>query len=198
MKRILGIILGCLFLFSSCQKINWGDIETYTVPKGEHASDFPLVKKGKEIYVEVFFDESCKYDPQPEGMSGWNKLIGLMPNFSDIHTNSARWVWRYNHESGEIDLAAYMYVNGERIIEYLFSTPLDIWTDLYIGYSKSMTKWMFFTGVSESIGLWYRVDEFKDKDFWWLGLYFGGNSVAPHDVTVRYRFGESSFNINTD
>ena len=184
MRLTIILLLGFLM---SCNRIDFGGLETYTVKQGEHKSNFPLIQRGNEIYTQVLFSKSCMYDQQPTGMTGWNKLIGLMPGFNDIHKNSARWVWRYNHGSREIDLATYTYVNTERVIVHQISTPLEQWIELYVGYDKKLTKWVYgYKGAD--IGGFVRCPEFKDKNFWWLGLYFGGNSTAPHDITVHYKF----------
>ena len=184
MKKLLLLIP---IIFFACERIDYGEVETYTVKEGEHYSDFPLLQGKGDIYVQVFFPESCRYDSQPPGMSGWNKLIGLMPGYNDVHKNSARWVWRYNYNTGEIDLATYTYVRGERIIIYQMSRPIGTWVEIYVGYDKKLTKWVYEVRGA-ALGGWIRCPEFKDKNFWWLGLYFGGNSVAPHDITVYYKF----------
>ena len=185
MKKLLFLLL--LILFASCDRIDYGGLESYVVKKGEHVSNFPLIQKGNEIYAQIYFTKSCAYERLPEGMTGWNKLIGLMPGYNDVHKNSARWAWRYNYNTKEIDLATYTYVNSERIIIYQISTPLETWIELYVGYDKKLSKWSYgFKGID--VGGWVRCDEFSDNSFWWLGLYFGGNSVAPHDITVYYKF----------
>lgn len=196
MRKFLGLILSVLLL-TSCWDIKYDNPVSYTVQQGNHYSDFPVMfKKGNEIFVKVNFDKSCKYDEQLPGLSGWNKLIGLSEKL-DPHVNSARWAWRYNNELDIIDLAAYTYIEGIREIEYIMSVPINQWADLYLGYKNS--AWFYLTGEGELIGTRVECGEYNKRNFLWHGLYFGGNSVAPHDVTVHYIFGErSGFNINTD
>lgn len=194
------LIVALALVLAGCKKLEYDVPVTYTVPEGKHFSNFPTVIEGKKIWCQVQFTESCRYERQEPGMSGWNKLIGLSVTVNP-HKNSGRWAWRYDHDSDMIKLAGYVYINGERSIQDLFGgrldpdslktpflVPIGTWIDLYIGYDKQLTKWEYFTGESEQIGGWMRTDKFKGKNFWWLGLHFGGNAVAPHDVSVIYKF----------
>jgi len=181
------LILLLFILFFSCEPFEYGEEQTYTVEEGDHHSDFPLKIEGRVIDCQVRFTESCRYDPLPK--PGWNKLIGLAVAF-DINNddNSARWAWRYDHDTDLIKLAMYTYVNGERQIKEVYSVEIGRWVELYIAYNKQLTKWEYYTGDSEMLGGWVRCPEFKQKHFRWSGLYFGGESVAPHDIHVQYKF----------
>jgi len=185
-----------LFILSSCEIVDYGELNIYCVPANEHYSDFPkLMQTEKEIYVKIFFHESCRYAPQLEDKSGWNKLIGLMPGW-DPHINSARWAWRYDHEYDLIKLATYTYIDGTRNIEYIFSVPLQKWIELYVGYNDN--RWFLLTGENE-LGKNILAPGLKRDKYYILGLYFGGNGTPEHQICVSYIFGEEKgFRINTD
>lgn len=199
---IIGIVVIIIYLaLTSCERLEYGEAQTYTVEAGQHDSDFPKLMVAKEeIFVKVFFHASCRANTI--GPSGWNKLVGLMPGL-DPHTNSARWAWRYDNDS--IKLASYIYSGGkpEPEIKYIYSVPLeqgdfltgDGWVELYVGYINEY--WKLLTD-NEMLGANKYAPGFGER-FYITGLWFGGRGVPDQDVQVSYIFGEKKgFRINTD
>lgn len=194
------IAIGLLLIFTSCERLEYDVPVTYTVPEGQHYSNFPTIIEGREIWCAVWFTESCRYDPQPPGESGWNKLIGLSATY-DPHDNSCRWAWRYDHNSKMIRLAGYAYIGGDQNIQDLFGgrldpdslknpllVPFNEWIDLSVKYDRQLEAWQYWRYNGGHTGGWMRAGKLKGKNFWWYGLYFGGNAVAPHDISVIYKF----------
>lgn len=198
---VIAAILFFIFLTAGCERLEYDTPITYTVPEGKHFSNFPTVIEGREIWCAVQFTESCKYDRQPPGQSGWNKLIGLSATVNP-HENSGRWAWRYDQDSEMIRLAGYVYINGQRNIQDLFGgrldpdslknpllVPIGKWIDLSVEYDKQLESWRYWRYYDGGhMGGWMRTGKLKGKNFWWTGLYFGGNATAPHDVNVIYKF----------
>ena len=197
---IIGLVVIFIYLVA-CERLEYDVPVTYTVPSGQHYSNFPVIVEGREIWCAVWFTKSCRYDRQPPGESGWNKLIGLSATY-DPHDNSARWAWRYDHDSKMIRLAGYVYINGDRNIQDLFGgrldpdslkfpllVPIGEWIDLSVKYDKQLEAWQYWRYYDGGhTGGWMRAGKLKGKNFWWYGLYFGGNAVAPHDINVIYKF----------
>ncbi len=207
---VILLILITLLLIVRCERLEYAEVETYCVSADDHHSDFPKFMQVKEeIFVKVFFHKSCRYDPQPQGMSGWNKLVGLSQTINP-HRNSARWAWRYDHDTDMIKLASYIWINGVNPteqnggIEYIYSVPIEQgdflegedWTELYVGYINEY--WKLLTGDSESLGTKMEVPGLGET-FYIEGLWFGGNGVPEQETCVSYAFGEmKGFRINTD
>lgn len=183
--KILFVIFGILLL-TECERINYELEQTYTVPTGKHESNFPVIRDGTKIMCRVQFNESAIYDLKCEDQADWNKLIGLMVGI-DPHKNSARWVWRYNVETSLIDYGTYTYVNGDRIMNYIFSLPVSAKPELVIEYDKYHKFWLYCSDAIISPVNVY-CDRFDEKNMTWLGLYFGGDKVAPHDISITYYF----------
>ena len=191
MKNLKFILISLIFLVDiiaiKCFKLEYDHEITATVPAGQHESNFPLIKQGTENHFIPVFNESAIYEIEGENQWDWNKLYGLMPKADDVHKNSARWVWRWNPNLQQIDYGVYTYVNGERIMEYAFSLPIDYQVELYVGYDKRNKIWKY-----ESLDPWFQsyvhCPRFDTKNMWWLGLYIGGNSVLDKDCSVTYKF----------
>ena len=207
MRNLLLIIIVLSLL--GCERLEYGEKETYTVKEGEHKSDFPkTMTTGKELFVKVYFHASCR--AKTVGPSGWNKLVGLMPGPLSVHQNSARWAWRYDPENDMIKLASYIWQGGIKPteenggIEYIYSVPLERgdfhegtdWVELYVG--NQYGSWQLLTGDSSTLGK-RMYAPVLGNNFYILGLWYGGDGVPEHDVHVSYAFGEKKgFNINTD
>src|SRR5690606_12621081 len=77
----------------------------------------------------VKFDESCRYNlPLPDHLDT-NKLVGIGYLWHH-HKDSARFGWRYNMERDCIELLAYCYVGGERVIRHIAYVNIGRWVTL--------------------------------------------------------------------
>jgi hypothetical protein len=188
-----------LFVFTACQKEigstnnTNGQPQTPPAPggwtehfiaKGGHYSDKNPYKaiSVSEMKFTVKFDNSAIYQTvDTNNQRDINKLYGFSDNNQEHHTNSARIGWRwYNNE---LQLYAYIYNNTIESDKFITAVPLNqelscsIKTDgnLYIFTvdSKQVTMPRYST-TSQAVG-------------YQLYPYFGGDEVAPHDITIRIK-----------
>lgn len=134
---------------------------------------------------KVKFDESCRYDLGNDDQFDTNKLcgIGYLPGH---HHESARFGWRYWTDRKEIELSAYCYVNGRRVIQHICFCEIGKEYDLYL----KILSTSYYLSVCESgtptITGFTWVDHSHNKHFKYrLGLYFGGQAKAPHEIKIQ-------------
>jgi hypothetical protein len=113
--------------------------------------------KTSESY-EVIFDESCRYDLVDEDQEDWNKLTGW--SYGLHHQNSVRLGWKYNSKVDKILVCRYIYENGIRREEDITEYEIGIKHTMRLS-SKLIPKWGYT-----------------------LGLFFGGNKTAPHNMKI--------------
>lgn len=159
---------------------------TYTIKQGNHyCTPFPIPKLGRlEMEQYVSFDDSCKYNLKTKDQYDINKLFGL--SYGNHHYNSDRIGWRYLVEEDVFELLTYSYINGVRI------------PSISLGKVKANEKFRVRIQTLIKNGKRFVVFELNDKcvakeykvsKVWikyTLGLYFGGNRTAPHDMKVNY------------
>jgi hypothetical protein len=159
---------------------------TRTIKQGKHyCTPFPIPKLGDlEVEQYISFDESCKYNLKTKDQADINKLCGL--SYGRHHYNLDRIGWRYLVEEDVFELLTYSYVDGVRI------------PSISLGKVKANEK--FRAKVTTVLNNGKRIVTFKLNDrcvakeykvskVWikyTLGLYFGGNRTAPHDMVVNY------------
>lgn len=150
----------------------------YKIKQGRHRA-YPLslgIHTGKtsESY-EVIFDESCRYVPDEE--NDWNKLVGW--SYGMHHKNSIRIGWRYNSSRDIMELASYTYDSGIRKDIHIADVELNKKCEIII---------LAGSGELSIIvdSFWYHSEPIWMKPTWGynLGLFFGGNETAPHDMKV--------------
>ena len=139
--------------------------KTYIIKKGRHYSGLrfkPFIKKSSQS-VDVTFHEGCI--TSEEGNYQLNEQVNKLFGFGSINhkSNSDRIGWRYNSESGNIDLYNYKYVFFQRIIHVIKSVPINQKTRITL---RGRTYWF---GVN-------------------LFPYFGGKAVAPNDVKITLTY----------
>lgn len=164
----------------------------FRIPRGRHRARplrFGLWWRKTSFSWVVKFDESCRYDLGNDDQFDTNKLIGIgyLPGH---HKDSARFGWRYWTERKEIELSAYCYVNGRRVIKHICFC--EIGKRYYVELNALENWYQFFV---------YRAGELKhygnaaiqhahDKHFKFrLGTYFGGQARAPHEMKIELKRG---------
>jgi hypothetical protein len=133
----------------------------------------------------VKFDESCRYDLGTDDQFDTNKLVGIGYLWHH-HKDSARFGWRYWTERKEIELSAYCYVSGRRVIQHicfceigkeymlmLNATSIAYHLHAYDRYSTTPLG-MVTIGHDHDKRLQYR-----------LGPFFGGQAKAPHEIKIE-------------
>lgn len=159
---------------------------TRTIKQGKHyCTPFPIPKLGDlEVEQYISFDENCKYNLKTKDQADINKLCGL--SYGNHHYNSDRIGWRYLVEEDVFELLTYSYINGVRI------------PSISLGKVKANEKFRVKISTTIKNGKRFVVFELNDKcvakeykvsKMWikyTLGLYFGGNRTAPHDMKINY------------
>lgn len=147
------------------------------------------VRKNSETTIsgEFMFTESCIYDLHDEDQWDVNKLMG----FSIGHhhkCNSFRFGWRPNKNMDKISIVAYEYRNSIRQKTLpITEVGLNEWHRYELSYDSNIIRTRYsidnrifadLTGetIRKSFGLGYT-----------LGVYFGGNEKAPHDISIFKR-----------
>ncbi|MBC7426721.1 MAG: hypothetical protein H7321_09320 [Bacteroidia bacterium] len=154
-----------------------------TIKKGHHRPLIPalgLYFNKEKIERKVTFHASCRYAATSE--SSINKLFGI-GYFPSHHNNSARFGWKYNAETDSIDLFAYCYDNGERLSslsnQHIIAS-VNIGIEITLSITVKETAYIFeINGGTLTI-----PKTCKTKLGYKLGVYFGGNDTAPHDIKI--------------
>lgn len=164
----------------------------FHIPAGKHRAwplRFGLWWQRTHFSWIVKFDESCRYDLGNDDQFDTNKLVGIGYLWHH-HKDSARFGWRYWTERGQIEISAYCYVNGRRVIKHVgfceigkpYQLDLKVSPENYyfacdeIGGNKYYTESEVMVTHHHSKRLQYR-----------LGPFFGGTSLAPHEMKIEIK-----------
>lgn len=154
----------------------------YTIKKGEHDSGSPIILTSvARIRFDATFDTSAIYRTQNEANQGdINKLYGVADCRTDHHTNSARFGWRWYND--QLEIHAYTYQNKVRqsklvgVVElnktYTYDLKLEEHKYVFSLNGTTVTLPRHCSGPAEGYQLY---------------PYFGGDEVAPHDITIAIR-----------
>jgi hypothetical protein len=164
----------------------------FRIPKGWHHAlpfRFWLWWKKDHFSWQVVFTPSCRYNFGNEDQYDQNKLcgIGYLPHH---HKNSARFGWRYRPDLNQIELSAYCYIDGQRIIKSIafveFNKPYNIHISIGSGC-------YYFDVIAphvreyESHGNVAVEHNLKRKLQYRLSVYFGGNRTSPGAMTINLK-----------
>jgi hypothetical protein len=154
--------------------------KVYFIPKGEHRSQggFDLITENT-FRFNATFDSSAIYQTvEPIHQADVNKLYGFSDCFSGHQTNSARFGWRWLE--GKLEIMAYCYQDGERYSELITTVEINKTYEYEIEITGS--SYIFRLNQIEKImprGCGGSPFGYK------LFPYFGGQEVAPHDITIK-------------
>jgi hypothetical protein len=173
----------------------------YTIKAGEHYHQTPPLSTlpwlGKPaIARNVTFDSSCAYDSAPYNAQDVNKLFGLSFGFGGVHQNSARFGWRWSTSDQCIELLAYVYKDGQRNWDEQMRFPViaqinlaeRVECELTVIGDKTRTLFRFqVRRVFELFSHEVIVEGPRSLPKFGLtqGFYFGGELVAPHEMSVQ-------------
>lgn len=188
--RIITILL--LALFTSC------NAQDFTIGKGKHyPSPNPYSWHGGINYIErtVVFDSSCVYSFGTKEDGDINKLFGWGVGFTS--SSSLRIGW--NCKSGyAIDLYAYIHYKGKRwtivkdsIIQgsgQLIGKGFETNKPIICSIERTDTELIFVATQGMKYGIMrLRFANFPKGSGWYAYPYFGGTSVAPHQMKITIR-----------
>ena len=179
---ILLLIVSATFLLS-CEPAIDMPYERYTIPYGKHFSTYKTeLLQSDFLTFDVKFDQSAAYTcAVAENQWDTNKLFGFADCNSHHHENSVRFGWRWIED--QIEILAYCYVNGERIIENIGKTKSGIVNQYQITLTDTEYQ---LTMDDQSIN----IPRSKPCDvgaYYLLYPYFGGDETAPHDITIEIK-----------
>lgn len=172
------ILLPSSILFS-CEEVVDNITEEYTVKEGKHYSTYAVEMLQSDVLTfNAYFDETAEYNLESVDQWDTNKLFGFADCNSHHHEHSARFGWRWL--DGKIDIIAYCYVSGERVIEKIGETAPN--TKNY--YQIKLTDDAYeFTFDDETVSI--QRNKPCDRGVYYLLFpYFGGNNPAPHDINI--------------
>lgn len=167
------------------------DAKTYTVKRGRHdfkpTDSFYLVAPwNKEVNFKVKFLDTCAYYLRGEDQKDWNKGGGFSFSLFSNLKNSVMWAWRYAPETRKLELSAYWHENGEtHYAETENSAPVIVGfnEEIEIRIYKPGVHW--YVDFTRKNGSLYSVQTgLKGWPIRPIGLYFGGNNVAPKGMDV--------------
>lgn len=140
----------------------------------------------KKTSMRAYFLPTCLYQLSTN-YDQVNKLFGISEGFH--HKNSARIGWRCL-DGEKIEILAYAYVYGQRVIKPMISCKTQQWVFCHIENKPSKYVFKALTANGESITV--SIDKPKKlfiyqifKLFIYrLYPYFGGQQTAPHDMSL--------------
>lgn len=177
---------------------------TFRIPRGKHRARplrFGFYWRRKSFAWVVKFTESCRYDLQNVDQGDSNKLIGIACargwfrlntpwwKFRKYHhKDSARFGWRYDTKTEQIEILAYTYVNGRRLTQHVCHCMIGQQYDLHL---KVLTTCYYlavhYKSDVRSIGYAWVNHAHNKKFMYRLGVFFGGNKTAPHDIEIELK-----------
>lgn len=160
---------------------------TFTIFAGHHRARpwrFNFWWRKNSFSWVVKFTDSCRYDLGSEDQFDINKLIGIgyLPGH---HKDSARFGWRYWTERKEIELSAYCYVNGRRVIQHVCFCGIGKEYRITIQVlSNSYYFDAYVPGSAKAAGIVTILHSHNKKFKYRLGAWFGGQARATHDMDI--------------
>jgi predicted transcriptional regulator len=159
--------------------------KNYFIKKGNHRSGFflNLYLKMFKTKHQVIFSQNCIYKFGDVDDLDINKLFGI--SFGFHHKNSMRFGW--NVDGDKIAIHYYYYKLGKRFMNKMVSIPVETVHTFEITVYDAYYELKVSDTNGKTIG-WANI--VKPKTVKWgyrLFPYFGGNRVAPHDVTIKMK-----------
>ena len=171
-----------VFVASACQE-TWDGYEYFIINKGSHTSSHKVeLLERSDLSFQAVFDSSAIYKTViEENQWDTNKLLGFSDCNSHHQEHSARFGWRWL--DGKIEVIVYAYIDGARHIEKIGEA--EIGEEHY--YSIQLTKKSYVFRFGNSIVELDRAKKCEIGGYYMLFPYFGGDEVAPHDITIMIK-----------
>lgn len=162
----------------------------FRIPAGRHRGRpfrFGLWWRKTSFSWIVKFDESCRYDLGTDDQYDVNKLVGI-GYLLHHHKDSARFGWRYWTDRKEIELSAYCYVNGRRVIQHVCFCEIGKEYHLMLNATQICYHLHAYERYSSTcLGMVTIGHAHKKKLQYRLGTFFGGNRTAPHEMNIELK-----------
>jgi len=170
-------------LFFGCEK--YEDIvgyHEYIVKEGTHFSKGKTLDEltSSVLTYDVIFNETAIYSIGSVNQFDVNKLFGFSDCNNNHQVNSARFGWRWNNN--QLEILSYTYVNGIRDFELLSVIELN----KSYRFSIQLTESNYFFKIDDVLEAtsFERGGACSKGFYYMLFPYFGGDIVAPHDISV--------------
>ncbi len=155
----------------------------YTIRAGQHYCDQNTTKSVRvsQMNFTAKFDNSAIYTTiDSVNQYDINKLWGFSEGLFH-QTNSARIGWAYNN--GALRLYGYVYKNSVRFSTEITTVSIGVENNCSIKLSGS--NYIFtVNGISVTLP---RASSTSTASGYQLYPYFGGDEVAPHDISIYIR-----------
>lgn len=154
---------------------------SYTIKKGGHfaTNDVSRPIETSSLRFVVQFDRSAVYQTtNADNQYDINKLYGFSDNGGTHQQYSARFGWRWSDAA--LHLFAYVYNEGRVTAQELGAVPLG--AKLRCRIDVTATNYQFSCNEYQQT-LPRKSTTINGKGYL-LYPYFGGDEVAPHDVTI--------------
>lgn len=176
---------------------------TFRIPRGKHRARplrFGIWWKRPVFIWNVLFEESCRYDLKTDDQFDTNKLIGVgylrgwyRPDgvpwwklWKYRVKDSARFGWRYWTDMDKIELSAYCYIGGRRMIEHLGFVEIGEPYRLQLSITKKTYVFDVYDPEQDKAVGASSIPHLHTKKLQYrLGVYFGGQSRAQHTMRIQ-------------
>lgn len=157
----------------------------YIIKQGEHSSSHGIkFYTGKSNFqITAIFYESCMYDLGDSDQENINKLCGI--SFGNHQKNSIRIGWNYSLVTKKIRIFYYLYENSVRRSEEICSVNVGDVLSLSLRLETGANYFIIFNNKFLKL-VNYKFPFLKLG--YYLYPYFGGNKVAPHDISLSLYF----------
>lgn len=162
----------------------------FRIPQGKHRSRpwrLGLWWNNPVFSWIAKFDASAIYDLGTDDQLDTNKLIGIgyLPHH---HTNSARFGWRFLPDKNCIELSAYCYIDGRRVTESISIAEMGRLYRLQLNVTRLAYVFdVYNLDHGLPVGGCAIPRRHKKKLQYGLWPWFGGNEVAPQEITIEIK-----------
>jgi hypothetical protein len=143
-------------------------------------------KKSFEIIKNFNFDNSAIYHFDDADQADVNKLFGFSIGYH--HNNSFRFGWRPTVDLLKIEIVGYEYHDKIRISTiHIVNVEVNKWYKYVMAYNADLNLVEYSVIDENNLGTEISSSIELQKNLSWgykLGLYFGGNKKAPHNITI--------------
>jgi hypothetical protein len=157
----------------------------FHINKGRHRARplrFGIWRNRKVFGWKVVFANNCRYELPGNDQLDTNKLVGVGYLFH--HKDSARFGWRYLPDKGKMELLAYCYDKGRRIIESVALCDVGQLYRLKLSITANEYVFTVIDSPGKILGQTILAKRHNKKFQYRLGLFFGGNRTAPQQMTI--------------
>lgn len=188
--KIVAFLMLIMVAFGSCDKLSLGNTDAegfiaYKISKGQQSASPAQYKYYSSLTEQKFtayFDSSAIYSTvNPTNQLDINKLYGFADDDKQHHISSARIGWRWY--SNRLELFGYVYNDSVRTTQFITQVPLK--TDIPCSIKVDGTRYIFTANGTQMT--MPRTAKTPTGKGYRLYPYFGGDEMAPQDISIRIR-----------